>query len=49
MNLIYSCVFYNKKYINILELLLKSYKMKVKDINKYKYLIITDSTFKYDK
>lgn len=48
MNLIYSCVFYNKKYINILELLLKSYKMKVKDINKYKYLIITDSTFKYE-
>ena len=46
MNLIYSCVFYNKEYIKVVELLLKSYSMAVKDMSKYTYLIITEPTFK---
>ena len=48
MNLIYSCVSYNKEYIKVVELLLKSYSMAVKDTSKYTYLIITEHAFKDD-
>ena len=48
MNLIYSCVFYNKEYIKIIYLLLLSFIKNVKNKNNYMYLIITCSNFESD-
>lgn len=48
MNLIYSCVFYNREYIKIFQLLINSYKLSMNDINNYTYLIITEKSFKDD-
>ena len=48
MYLIYSCVFNQREYIKILELLLESYALAVKDTSKYTYLIITNNDFQPD-
>jgi len=45
-NLIYSCVFYNEKYINLINLLLKSYKLFGNTTDSIDYLIICNPTFK---
>ena len=43
--LLYSCVFFNEKYINLLELLLKSYIMHGKPTSDVDYLVLTNSLF----
>lgn len=43
--LIYSCVFFNKKYINLVNLLLKSYKLFGSSPNEADYLIICNPAF----
>lgn len=45
-NLIYSCVFFNENYINLLNLLLKSYKFFGNPSNNIDYLIICNPDFK---
>jgi len=45
-NLIYSCVFFQKEYINLIKLLLHSYAFFANEQNNYKYLIICESNFK---
>ena len=45
MNLIYSCVFFQESYLNLLELLLKSYVLFGGDTNTTKYLVICDPNF----
>ena len=44
--LIYSCVFFNEKYINLLTLLLKSYKLFGNESNNINYLILCSPNFK---
>ncbi len=46
MNLIYSCVFFQESYINLIELLLKSYILYGNADNNIKYMIICDLNFK---
>ena len=45
-NLIYSCVFFNEKYIELIELLLKSYKLFGNETTNIDYLIICNPNFK---
>ncbi len=46
MNLVYSCVFFQESYLNLIELLLKSYKLYGNiDENETKYLIICNKEF----
>ena len=44
--IIYSCVFFNKKYINLINLLLKSYKLFGNSSDNIDYLIICNPSFK---
>lgn len=44
--LIYSCVFFNEKYINLINLLLKSYRFYTNSLDNIDYLIICNSDFK---
>ena len=44
--LIYSCVFFNENYINLIELLLKSYKIFGDPSNDIDYLILCNDEFK---
>ena len=46
MNLVYSCCFYQEKYIELVKLLLKTYKKYGKPDQNTKYLIITNIEFK---
>ena len=46
LKLIYSCVFFNDKYINLVELLLKSYTLFGNTTNNIEYLIICSPNFK---
>ena len=46
MNLIYSCIFFKKSYIELFELLLNSYIQY--NIYRTKYLIITHESFQSD-
>ena len=45
MNLIYSCVFFNSEYLELLKLLLQSFKL-YSNLTNYDYLIITEERFK---
>ena len=44
--IIYSCVFFNEKYINLINLLLKSYKLFGNSDDNVDYLIICNTDFK---
>ena len=44
-SIIYSCVFYNEKYINLINLLLKSYKLFGNSADNIDYLIICSPEF----
>ena len=46
-NLIYSCVFYNKDYLNLLRLLVISYKLYGNPDENTEYLIICNNEFEY--
>ena len=43
--LLYSCVFFNEKYINLLELLLKTYILNGKPTSEIDYLVLTNPLF----
>jgi lipopolysaccharide biosynthesis glycosyltransferase len=48
MNLIYSAVFFNRNYLNLLDLLLKSYAKFSNEHNSDKYVVLTCAEFKHN-
>ncbi len=48
MNLVYSCVFFNRNYLNLVDLLLQSYVKFVSQNDPIKYVILTSEAFKKD-